>query len=122
RARRPAEGRADRGGTSSPQAAETELRAWAMANARRDDAIRAAAAAGVSLPRIQEITGIARTTIMRILGAPPRPAPRRPSEPACLLRRGREELDRAAEGDRAVEHEERREAGVVVVDGVGGLA
>jgi hypothetical protein len=39
--------------------------------------IRAAAAAGVSLARIQEITGIARTTIMRILGAPPRPAPRR---------------------------------------------
>jgi hypothetical protein len=26
---------------------------------------------------IQEVTGIARTTIMRILGSPPRPAPRR---------------------------------------------
>jgi len=77
RTRRPADGRADRGRASSPLAAETELRAWALANAQRDDAIRAAAAAGVSLPRIQEITGIARTTIMRILGAPPRPAPRK---------------------------------------------
>jgi hypothetical protein len=56
---------------------ETELRAWALANARRDDVIRAAAAAGISLPHIQEVTGIARTTIMRILGSPPRPTPRR---------------------------------------------
>ena len=38
-----------------------------------------AIAAGVSLQRIQEITGITRTTIMRILGSPPRPAPRKPS-------------------------------------------
>ena len=57
---------------------EQELRAWALANALRDDVIRAAAAAGVSPRRIQEVTGIARTTIMRILGSP-RPAPRRPS-------------------------------------------
>ena len=70
---------ADRERASSPQAAETELRAWAVANAQRDNVIRKAAAAGISLPRIQEITGIARTTIMRILGSPPRPAPRRPS-------------------------------------------
>ena len=61
----------------SPHAAETELRAWARANGRRDDAIRAAAAAGISAHRIQEVTGIARTTIMRILGSPPRPATRR---------------------------------------------
>ena len=74
-----ADRRADRRRASSLQAAETELRAWALANAQRDDAIRAAAAAGVSLPRIQQITGIARTTIMRILGSPPRPTPRRPS-------------------------------------------
>ena len=73
------ERRADRGRTSSAQALETELRAWALANAQRDDVIRAAAAAGVSLRRIQEVTGIARTTIMRILGSPPRAAPRRPS-------------------------------------------
>ena len=45
----------------------------ALAYARRDDAIRQAAAAGVSLDRIQELTGIAQTTIMRILGSPPRP-------------------------------------------------
>jgi len=68
-----------RGRTSSAQALETELRAWALANAQRDDVIRAAAAAGVSLRRIQEVTGIARTTIMRILGSPPRAVPRRPS-------------------------------------------
>jgi hypothetical protein len=80
RARRPAPAnRPGRGRAGSSQAAETELRAWALADAQRDDVIRAAAAAGVSLARIQEITGIARTTIMRILGAPPRPAPRRPS-------------------------------------------
>ena len=71
--------RADRGRSSSAQAMEQELRAWALANAQRDDVIRAAAAAGVSPRRIQEVTGIARTTIMRILGSPPRPAHRRPS-------------------------------------------
>jgi hypothetical protein len=71
--------RTDRGHANAPQAAEKELRAWALADAQRDDAIRAAAAAGVSLARIQEITGIATTTIMRILGAPPRPAARNPS-------------------------------------------
>jgi hypothetical protein len=71
--------RTGRGRARAPQAAETELRAWALADAQRDDAIRAADAAGVSPARIQEITGIARTTIMRILGTPPRPAPRKPS-------------------------------------------
>jgi hypothetical protein len=65
--------------TGSLQAAETELRAWVLVNAQRDDVIRAADAAGVSLQRIQEVSGIARTTIMRILGSPPRPGPRRPS-------------------------------------------
>jgi hypothetical protein len=64
---------------SSPQDSMAELRAWALANARRDEIIRAAAAAGISLHRIQQITGIARTTIMRILGSAPRPAARRPS-------------------------------------------
>jgi hypothetical protein len=72
-------GRADRGSASSAQAMEQELRAWALANAQRDDVIRAAAAAGVSPQRIHEVTRIARTTIMRILGSAPRPAPRRPS-------------------------------------------
>ena len=49
--------RADRGRPSSAQAMEQELRAWALANALRDDVIRAAAAAGVSPRRIQEVSG-----------------------------------------------------------------
>jgi hypothetical protein len=53
---------------------ERQLRAWALANAQRDEVMRAAAAAGVSLQRIQQVTGIAKTTIMRILGSPRRSA------------------------------------------------
>jgi len=79
RARRTAKSRADRMRTRSLQAAESELRAWALVNAQRDDVIRAAASAGVSPQRIQEVSGIARTTILRILGSPPRPGTRRPS-------------------------------------------
>jgi hypothetical protein len=41
----------------------------------RDDAVREAAAAGLSLTRIQKITGVGTTTIMRILSKPPRPRP-----------------------------------------------
>ena len=55
----------------SPEAAEEELRAWARAYLRRDEVIRAADAAGISVRRITEVTGIARTTILRILGSPP---------------------------------------------------
>jgi hypothetical protein len=47
--------------------AERELVAWATANACRDDVIRAAYRAGVAKTRIHAITGIARTTIDRIL-------------------------------------------------------
>jgi hypothetical protein len=36
-------------------------------NGSRDDAVRAAAAAGLSPMSIQEITGLGKTTIMRIL-------------------------------------------------------
>lgn len=50
--------------------AERELVAWATANACRDDVIRAAHHAGVTKIRIAEITGIARTTIDRILEGP----------------------------------------------------
>jgi hypothetical protein len=39
----------------------------------RDDAMREAAAAGLSIARIQQITGLATTTIMRILDKPPWP-------------------------------------------------
>ena len=47
--------------------AERELVAWATANACRDDIIVAAYRAGVAKNRIHTITGIARTTIDRIL-------------------------------------------------------
>lgn len=39
----------------------------------RDDAVREAAAAGLSIARIQKITGLAATTIMRVLNNPPKP-------------------------------------------------
>ena len=65
---------ARRGPTHSPLAAETQLRAWARTHAERDDVIRTADAAGISLHRIHQITGITRTTILRILGSPPKPA------------------------------------------------
>jgi hypothetical protein len=47
--------------------AEWELVAWATASACRDDVVIAAHRAGVSKARIHAITGIARTTIDRIL-------------------------------------------------------
>jgi DNA invertase Pin-like site-specific DNA recombinase len=48
-------------------AAEAKLRRWTSEYVRRDEAVREAAAAGVSVHRIHEITGIARTTITRII-------------------------------------------------------
>jgi hypothetical protein len=47
--------------------AERELAAWAAVNARRDEVVRTAHRAGVAKNRIHAITGIARTTIDRIL-------------------------------------------------------
>jgi hypothetical protein len=41
----------------------------------RDEAIREAAAAGLSLSSIQTISGLGKTTIMRILNDRPRPRP-----------------------------------------------
>jgi hypothetical protein len=52
-------------------ATEEKLRRWAEHD--RDDAVREAAAAGLSIGRIQKITGLAATTIMRILSKPPKP-------------------------------------------------
>lgn len=46
--------------------AEKALTDWAANNARRDDLVRAARAAGVTKNRIHVLTGIARTTIDRI--------------------------------------------------------
>lgn len=53
-------------------AAEEKLRRWAEVNAMRDEAVREAAAAGVSIHQIQQITGIARTTIISILARRPK--------------------------------------------------
>jgi hypothetical protein len=56
-------------GHSPEQArAEERLRHW---TSRSDEAVHEAAAAGLSLARIQKITGLATTTIMRILNHPP---------------------------------------------------
>jgi hypothetical protein len=75
---------------SSPvAAAEEKLRHWAEANAMRDEIVREAAAAGVTIHQIHQITGITRTTIMGILARRPKrpllrlvsaddPPPRRP--------------------------------------------
>ena len=55
-------------------AAEEELRHWAETNARRDEIVLEAVTAGVKVSRIQQITGISRADIMRILArAPKRP-------------------------------------------------
>ena len=52
--------------------AEDKLRRWAEAQARRDEIVCEAAAAGVSIHQIQQITGIARTTIIGILARRPK--------------------------------------------------
>jgi CRP-like cAMP-binding protein len=59
-------------------AAEDKLRRWAEANAMRDEVVREAAAAGVSIHQIQQITGITRATIVGILA-------RRPKRPLLRL-------------------------------------
>ena len=51
--------------------AERDLRDWALNNARRDTLVRNALRAGLTKTEIHTITGIARTTIDRILEAPP---------------------------------------------------
>lgn len=43
------------------------LAGWAENNAKRDDLVRRAVAAGMSKHRVHVITGIARTTIDRIV-------------------------------------------------------
>jgi hypothetical protein len=58
--------------------AEDKLRQWAEANARRDEIVREAAAAGVSIHQMQQITGISRATIIGILA-------RRPKRPLLRL-------------------------------------
>ena len=45
------------------------LAEWAIVTRDRDNRVRAAAAAGVTRYRIGQLTGIAKTTIIRILRA-----------------------------------------------------
>ena len=54
----------------SREQAEQELAAWAAANEYRDDVIKAAYRAGVTKARIHAMTGVARTTIDRVLQDP----------------------------------------------------
>ena len=50
------------------RAAERQLMNWAASFASRDTVVRAARRVGVSKHRIHVLTGIARTTIDRIVG------------------------------------------------------
>lgn len=45
----------------------TALKRWAQVYRQRDDLIRAASAAGVGVNEISRITGIAKTTVIRVL-------------------------------------------------------
>jgi hypothetical protein len=53
--------------------AAAKLRYWAADS--RDDAVHEARAAGLSIALIQQITGLATSTIQRILNKPPKPPP-----------------------------------------------
>jgi predicted DNA-binding protein (UPF0251 family) len=59
----------------TPEEAERMLTEWATVTRDRDNRVRLAVAAGVSKYRVAQVTGIARTTIDRILAgaAPARP-------------------------------------------------
>lgn len=57
---------------SPATAAEDRLRRWADENARRDEIVREAFTAGVRIHQIQQITGITRANIMRILARGPK--------------------------------------------------
>ena len=46
---------------------ERMLETWATEYKKRDEVIRSAVAAGISVRRVQQVTGIARTTVARIL-------------------------------------------------------
>jgi hypothetical protein len=60
-----------------PEEAEQLLIEWASVTRDRDSRVRAAVAAGVSKYRVNQLTGIGRSTIDRILAAP---VPGRPSK------------------------------------------
>jgi hypothetical protein len=54
----------------SPAEAEQMLSEWVIVTRDRDARVRAAVGAGLSKHRVHLITGIGRSTIDRILGAP----------------------------------------------------
>jgi hypothetical protein len=58
------------------RAAEAKLRHWTADS--RDDDVREAVEAGLSLARIQQITGLGTTTVMRILNKRPSYGRKRP--------------------------------------------
>jgi hypothetical protein len=53
----------------TPEEAEGLLTEWAFVTRDRDNRVRWAVAAGVSKYRVNQLTGIGRSTIDRILGA-----------------------------------------------------
>ena len=53
--------------------ARSNLRWWARAYAKRDELVRQAIGEGISAREVQQITGIARTTITRIMAGYPWP-------------------------------------------------
>jgi len=55
----------------TPEEAEEMLSEWAWVTRDRDNRVRWAVAAGVSKYRINQLTGIGRSTIDRILAADP---------------------------------------------------
>ncbi len=57
---------------SVPDRAAAEERLRYRVAEHREDAVREAVAAGLSFARIQKVTGLATTTIMRIMGKPAR--------------------------------------------------
>jgi len=55
----------------TPEEAEQMLTEWALVTRDRDNRVRRAVAAGVSKYRVNQLTGIGRSTIDRILAGRP---------------------------------------------------
>lgn len=51
------------------QLARRDLQRWAKVYAQRDEMVQQAALSGVGVNEIARITGLAKTTVIRILGA-----------------------------------------------------
>ncbi len=76
-----------------PEKSEAALVAWREAHERhtaeRDRLVRQAEAAGITINRIYVLTGIARTTIYRILGRSPANGHGRPARKAQPARKSK---------------------------------